>query len=80
MNYLIESTACIAIFYGLYLLIFRRFTFVRLNRIYLLLSLIMGLIFPLISYEVEEIVKVPVNQIVYSERNFQPVMVNSSLH
>lgn len=78
MNYLIESTACIAIFYGLYLLIFRRFTFVRLNRIYLLLSLIMGLIFPLISYEVEEIVKVPVNQIVYSERNFQPVMVNSS--
>ncbi|MEA5461348.1 M56 family metallopeptidase [Arcicella sp. LKC2W] len=73
-----ESTACIAIFYGLYLLIFRRFTFVRLNRVYLLSSLIIGLIFPLISYEVEEIVKVPVNQIVYSERNFQPVMVNSS--
>lgn len=73
-----ESTACIAIFYGLYLLIFRRFTFVRLNRVYLLLSLIVGLIFPLISYEVEEIVKVPVNQVVYSERNFQPVMVNSS--
>lgn len=73
-----ESTACIAIFYGLYLLIFRRFTFVRLNRIYLLLSLIMGLIFPLISYEVEEIVKVPVNQVVYAERNFQPVIVNSS--
>lgn len=56
MNYLLEFTGCIAIFYALYLLIFSRLTFVRLNRIYLLLSLAISLCIPLISYHQEEII------------------------
>jgi beta-lactamase regulating signal transducer with metallopeptidase domain len=56
MNYLLEFTICTAIFYGLYWLIFRRLTFIRLNRIYLLASLILSLCIPLISYQMEETV------------------------
>jgi hypothetical protein len=56
MNYLLEANICITLFYALYLLIFRRLTFVRLNRIYLLASLVMSLCIPLISYQMEETV------------------------
>lgn len=59
MNYLLESTVCITIFYGLYYLIFRRLTFIRLNRVYLLSSLVVGLSLPLISYQIQEVVKIP---------------------
>jgi BlaR1 peptidase M56/Sulfatase-modifying factor enzyme 1 len=56
MNYLFEFTVCTALFYGLYLLIFSRLTFIRLNRIYLLSSLVISLCVPLISYQWEETV------------------------
>jgi hypothetical protein len=77
MNYLLESTVCITIFYGLYYLIFRRLTFVRLNRIYLLLSLVIGLSLPLISYQIKEIVKIPAS-VEYEEISSLPVLMNSS--
>lgn len=56
MNYLLEFTVCTAVLYGLYLLIFSRLTFIRLNRIYLLSSLVISLCIPLISYQWEETV------------------------
>jgi formylglycine-generating enzyme required for sulfatase activity len=56
MNYLLESTVCITVFYGLYLLIFRRLTFIRLNRIYLISALVLGTLLPLISWEIQEVV------------------------
>ena len=58
MNYLLEFSVCIVIFYGIYLLIFSRLTFIRLNRIYLLLSLVISLCVPLISYQWEETVMI----------------------
>ena len=58
MNYLLEFSVCVTIFYGLYLLIFGRLTFIRLNRIYLLSSLVMSLCVPLISYQWEETVMI----------------------
>ena len=77
MNYLLESTVCITIFYGLYYLIFRRLTFVRLNRIYLLSSLVIGLSLPLISYQVKEVVKIPAT-VEYEETSSIPLRINSS--
>ena len=76
MKYLLESTVCITIFYGLYYLIFRRLTFVRLNRIYLLSSLVIGLSLPLVSYQIKEVVKIPVS-IEYEETNSMPLVMNS---
>ena len=77
MNYLLESTVCITIFYGLYYLIFRRLTFIRLNRIYLLLSLIIGLSLPLVSYRIQEIVKIPAT-VEYQETASIPFVMNNS--
>ena len=77
MNYLLEFTVCITIFYGLYCLIFRRLTFIRLNRIYLLSSLIVGLSLPLISYQIKEVVKIPAG-VEYEEMGSIPLVINSS--
>jgi BlaR1 peptidase M56 len=77
MNYLLKSTVCITIFYGLYYLIFRRLTFVRLNRIYLLSSLAIGLSLPLVSYQIEEVVKIPA-KVEYEETTSIPIVLNSS--
>lgn len=56
---------------------FRRLTFVRLNRIYLLSSLVVGLSLPLISYQIKEIVKIPAS-IEYEETSSLPLLMNSS--
>jgi beta-lactamase regulating signal transducer with metallopeptidase domain len=77
MNYLLESSVCITIFYGFYYLIFRRLTFIRLNRIYLLSSLVGGLSLPLISYQIKEIVKIPA-RVEYEETISMPLAMNSS--
>ena len=77
MNYFLESTVCITIFYGLYYLIFRRLTFIRLNRIYLLTSLVIGLSLPLISYQVQEVLQISA-KIDYEETSLIPSIMNSS--
>ncbi len=58
-------------------MIFRRLTFVRLNRIYLLLSLIIGLSLPLVSYRIQEIVKIPAT-VEYQETASIPFVMNNS--
>jgi formylglycine-generating enzyme required for sulfatase activity len=73
MNYLLESTVCITIFYGLYLLIFRRLTFIRLNRIYLIMGLILGILLPLISWEIQEIVLIPTENISFTNTMELPI-------
>ncbi|MDZ7899751.1 MAG: M56 family metallopeptidase [Arcicella sp.] len=80
MNYLLESTICIAIFYGLYLLIFSRLTFIRLNRIYLLASLILSLCIPLISYHKEETILIDEPMEETSANNFStPLLLSKNL-
>jgi beta-lactamase regulating signal transducer with metallopeptidase domain len=47
-----------AVFYGLYFFAFRQFTFHTLNRFYLLCTLCLSFIIPLISFETTKVVKV----------------------
>ncbi len=47
MFYLIQVTLCWAIFYALYWLMYRQETFFVANRLYLLLTLVLGLLLPL---------------------------------
>lgn len=47
-----------AVFYGLYFFAFRKFTFHALNRFYLLCTLVLSFLIPLISFETKRIVKV----------------------
>jgi len=48
MNYLIEVSICWLVFYLLYLLLLSKETFFRVNRTYLLSTLLAGLIIPLL--------------------------------
>lgn len=48
MTYLIQVTVCMAVFYSFYWLALRKETFFQTNRVYLLASLVVSLIFPLI--------------------------------
>jgi hypothetical protein len=50
---------------------------VRLNRIYLLSSLVIGLSLPLISYQIQEVVKIPAT-VEYEETTSIPIVLNSS--
>ncbi|WP_298362964.1 M56 family metallopeptidase [Runella sp.] len=56
--YLLKVSACLGLFYGLYYFLFRRFTFHRLNRIYLLLALLLSFIIPLVELEQKRIVEI----------------------
>ncbi len=56
--YLLKVSACLAVFYGLYFFAFRKFTFHTLNRFYLLCTLCLSFIIPLISFETTKVVKV----------------------
>lgn len=55
MNYLLESSISMVLLYALYFFVFRNFTFIRLNRIYLLLSLVFSLLVPAFTWEVQEL-------------------------
>ncbi|RYU94130.1 M56 family metallopeptidase [Emticicia agri] len=55
--YLLKVSACLAVFYGLYFFAFRKFTFHTLNRFYLLSTLCVGFLIPLISFETTKVVK-----------------------
>lgn len=56
--YLLKVSACLGLFYGLYYFLFRRFTFHRLNRIYLLLTLLLSFLIPWVEIEQKRVVDV----------------------
>ncbi len=49
LSYLVKSSLCTGVFYGLYYLLLRKNTFFTLNRIYLLLTLLLSLVIPIIN-------------------------------
>ncbi|MDP1814745.1 MAG: M56 family metallopeptidase [Leadbetterella sp.] len=48
MEYLLKSSACLIGFYGLYYFVFRQFTFHTANRFYLLMSIGLSVLIPLV--------------------------------
>lgn len=60
MMYLLESSICMIIFYTLYYLIYRGAKTHSANRIYLIISLLLSLIIPLLSFAIySEIIVIP---------------------
>ncbi|WP_435353668.1 M56 family metallopeptidase [Emticicia sp. SJ17W-69] len=58
------------VFYGLYFFGFRKLTFHALNRFYLLTSLALSLMIPMLNYERQEVVivePIPASEVTYSE-------------
>ncbi|TCD12537.1 hypothetical protein EZ449_00355 [Pedobacter frigidisoli] len=49
--YLLKVTACTALFFGFYLLVLRRLTFFKINRFYLLTTLLLSFIIPALQFD-----------------------------
>lgn len=56
--YLLKVSISLAVFYAVYCVLFRRFTFHTLNRFYLLLGLVLSFSIPLVPLESKQIVEI----------------------
>lgn len=66
LTYLLKVTACTVLFFGFYLLVLRKLTFFKINRFYLLATLLLSFIIPALQFEVKREItivetEVPVN-------------------
>lgn len=69
-TYLIEVTFCWLLFYALYHLLLRKETFFHLNRFYLLSTLFLGLVLPVLDYSI-----FTVNQTETLKMSVEPIVV-----
>lgn len=53
LTYLLKVTACTVLFFGFYLLVLRKLTFFKINRFYLLGSLLLSFVIPALQFEVK---------------------------
>jgi len=53
LAYLLKVTACTALFFGFYLVVLRKLTFFKINRFYLLVTLLLSFIIPALQFEVK---------------------------
>jgi len=51
--YLLKVSACTALFFGFYIVVLRKLTFFKINRFYLLTTLILSFIIPALQFEVK---------------------------
>ncbi|MES2417243.1 MAG: M56 family metallopeptidase [Bacteroidota bacterium] len=59
--YLLKVSACMALFFAFYLLVLRKLTFFKINRLYLLLSLFFSFMIPALQFTIErEMVQSPI--------------------
>jgi TonB family protein len=70
LTYFLQVNLCWSLFYGLYYALLSRETFFNLNRIYLIISLLVGLAIPLSISRVEVLTEMPVIETV------QPIAVS----
>ena len=52
-NYLLKVSACSALFFAFYLLVLRKLTFFKINRFYLLFSVLISFIIPALQFTIE---------------------------
>jgi len=67
--YLLKASGCLATFYLVYYAIFRKLTFFTLNRWYLLASLVMSLVIPLLHIDVQTKVRAA---------DVKPIIINTT--
>jgi Zn-dependent protease with chaperone function len=53
LTYLLKVTACTVLFFGFYLLVLRKLTFFKINRFYLLVTLLMSFLIPALQFELK---------------------------
>jgi TonB family protein len=70
LTYFLQVNLCWLLFYGLYYALLSRETFFKLNRIYLIISLLCGLVIPLSISRVEILAESPIVEII------QPIAIS----
>jgi len=53
LTYLLKVAACTVLFFGFYLLVLRKLTFFKINRYYLLVTLLISFVIPALQFEVK---------------------------
>jgi hypothetical protein len=53
LTYLLKVTACTVLFFGFYLLFLRKLTFFKINRFYLLVTLLLSFLIPALQFELK---------------------------
>lgn len=71
--YLLQVSACTGIFYSFYFLFLRRLTFFTLNRWYLLATLLLSLVIPLLTFTVDTVAPSPVMEPVIYVQDMQRI-------
>jgi len=54
LMYLLKVSACTILFFAFYLLVLRKLTFFRINRFYLLLTLVISFVIPALQFSIEK--------------------------
>ena len=77
-TYIIDVSICWLLFFGLYYLLFRQETFFKINRWYLLLTICLGLLIPILDYSAlfptigpNDTLKMSIDPIVIGVQNFE---------
>lgn len=66
MIYLLKVCICSALFFALYLLVFKKLTFFRVNRFYLLFTLVLSFVIPALQLTIKQ----EVDQIAFADQGF----------
>lgn len=69
LAYLLKMFACMAIFFAFYLLFLRKLTFFKLNRFYLLGTLLLSVIVPALQFSITRQVPVVKDEVVFQAEN-----------
>jgi len=56
LTYLLKVSACTVLFFSFYFLVLRKLTFFRINRFYLLVTLLLSFVIPALQFSVERVV------------------------
>ncbi len=73
LTYLLKVTACTVLFFGFYLLFLRKLTFFKINRFYLLVTLLLSFIIPLLQFEIKREMVVTDTQVSANVPEIKPV-------
>jgi len=73
LTYLLKVTACTVLFFGFYLLFLRKLTFFKINRFYLLGTLLLSFIIPLLQFEIKREMVVTDTQVSANVPEIKPV-------
>ena len=57
LTYLLKVSTCTVLFFGFYLLVLRKLTFFKINRFYLLITLCLSFVIPMVQFNVERELK-----------------------